>query len=121
MKKTLVALIFGFSAGFTVMVLYTKAGLPDTDTNSIKLLIGFIITMLIINFKNSFRKQENSRLIIDELYRMFIEQSIINFENENLEQRYDDFSLLMDEYHDGILLYDLMNEKVWSTYKRGID
>ena len=27
MKKTLVALIFGCSAGFTVMLLYTKVGL----------------------------------------------------------------------------------------------
>lgn len=68
----------------------------------------------ILNFKNSFRNRENSKLIIDELYRMFVEQSIINFENQNLELRYNDFALLMDEYHDGILLFDLMNEKVWS-------
>ena len=68
----------------------------------------------IINFKNSFRAKENSKLLIDELYRMFVEQSIINFENKNLELRYPEFSLLMDEYHDGILLFDLMNERVWS-------
>jgi len=68
----------------------------------------------ILSFKNSFRNKENSRLIIDELYRMFVEQSIINFENQNLEFRYNDFALLMDEYHDGILLFDLMNEMVWS-------
>lgn len=68
----------------------------------------------ILNFKNSFKDKENSRLIIDELYRMFVEQSIINFENQNLELRYNDFALLMDEYHDGILLFDLMNKMVWS-------
>ena len=45
---------------------------------------------------------------------MFVEQSNINFENKNLELRYPEFSLLMDEYHDGILLFDLMNERVWS-------
>ena len=56
MKKTLVALIFGGSAGITVMFLYTKLGLPDTDTNSIKMLLGFIITMLVINFRNSIFK-----------------------------------------------------------------
>ena len=56
MKKTLVALIFACSAGFTVMFLYTKVGLPDTDTNSIKMLIGFITTMLVINFRNSIFK-----------------------------------------------------------------
>ena len=56
MKKTLVALIFGGSVGITVMFLYTKLGLPDTDTNSIKMLLGFIITMLVINFRNSIFK-----------------------------------------------------------------
>jgi len=56
MKKTLVALIFGCSAGSTVMLVYTKVGLPDTDTNSIKMLIGFIISMLVINFRNSIFK-----------------------------------------------------------------
>ena len=56
MKKTLVALIFGGSAGITVMFLYTKVGLPDTDTNSIKLLISFIITMLVINYRESIFK-----------------------------------------------------------------
>lgn len=56
MNRTLVALIFGCSAGLSVMVLYTKFGLPDTDTNSIRLLIGFIITMLVMNFRNSIFK-----------------------------------------------------------------
>ena len=56
MKKTLVALIFGCSAGITFMFLYTKVGLPDTDTNSIKMIIGFIITMLVMNFRNSIFK-----------------------------------------------------------------
>ena len=56
MKKTLTALIFACSAGFTVMFLYTIVGLPDTDTNSIKMLIGFIATMLVINFRNNIFK-----------------------------------------------------------------
>ena len=42
MKKTLVALIFGFSVGFTVMSLYQQVGFPDADTNSVKMLIGFL-------------------------------------------------------------------------------
>ena len=56
MKKNLVALIFGCFAGFAVMFLYPKFGLPDTDTNSIKMLIGFITSMLVINFRNSIFK-----------------------------------------------------------------
>ena len=56
MKKRIVALLFGSCVGFTVMILYAKAGLPDNDTNSIKMIIGFIPTILILNFRNNIFK-----------------------------------------------------------------
>ena len=51
---------------------------------SIKLFKQKDFSEFLINFKNSFRGKENSKLLIDELYRMFVEQSIINFENKTL-------------------------------------
>ena len=56
MKKRFVALLFGCCVGFTAMTLYTKVGLPDNDTNSIKMIIGFIPLILILNFRNSLFK-----------------------------------------------------------------
>ena len=56
MKKRFVALLFGSCVGFTVMTLYVKVGLPDNDTNSIRMIIGFIPTILILNFRNSIFK-----------------------------------------------------------------
>lgn len=44
----------------------------------------------------------------------FVENKIIDFENENLEAKYPEFKALMQEYHDGILLFDLMDSRVWS-------
>ena len=68
----------------------------------------------LISFKRNFRTQENIKIIIDELYKTFIEQKILSFEDQNLEHKYNDFRLLINEYHDGILLFELMDEKVWS-------
>ncbi len=43
----------------------------------------------------------------------FINKSIIEFEKSNLENKYSDFKLLMHEYRDGILLFNISNLEVW--------
>ena len=48
------------------------------------------------------------------MYDNYVEQSLLNFEKENLENKYEDYKMLVREYRDGILLFQLMDEKVWS-------
>lgn len=47
-------------------------------------------------------------------YQDFIDDMVIRYEDAHLEEKYKEFALLMNEYRDGILLFDLMDEKVWS-------
>lgn len=47
-------------------------------------------------------------------YQEFSDDMVIDYENRHLEEKYREFALLMNEYRDGILLFDLMDEKVWS-------
>ncbi|MEM9023683.1 MAG: peptidylprolyl isomerase, partial [Bacteroidota bacterium] len=54
------------------------------------------------------------RGVVDTKYQQFMEESCIAFENDNLEYKYPEFRALMREYRDGILLFELMDEKVWS-------
>ena len=42
----------------------------------------------------------------------------IAYEDARLEGKHDDFRLLMEEYHDGILLFELTDRKVWSRAVR---
>ncbi|PTX15122.1 peptidyl-prolyl cis-trans isomerase SurA [Pontibacter mucosus] len=48
------------------------------------------------------------------LYDNFAEESLLEYERNNLENKYTDYRMLVQEYHDGILLFQLMDEKVWS-------
>lgn len=56
--------------------------------------------------------------IINEKLDEFIETELMAFEDANLENKYNDFRLLMNEYHDGILLFELTDKKVWSRAVR---
>ena len=51
---------------------------------------------------------------INNLYNKFVEEKILAFEDSRLEKKYPEFRLLMKEYEDGILLFDLTDKKVWS-------
>ncbi|GGE96829.1 peptidylprolyl isomerase [Hymenobacter cavernae] len=48
------------------------------------------------------------------LYDQYVDQSLTNYEKENLETKHEDYRMLVKEYRDGILLFQLMDEKVWS-------
>jgi len=52
--------------------------------------------------------------VMNLMYDNYVEQSLLNFEKENLENKYVDYKMLVREYRDGILLFQLMDEKVWS-------
>jgi len=48
------------------------------------------------------------------LYDDFVTKSLMEYEKANLENKHNDYRMLVKEYHDGILLFQLMDEKVWS-------
>lgn len=54
------------------------------------------------------------RLIADDELSRFIENSITDFEQTRLNDKYPEFKNLMQEYHDGILLFNLTDKMVWS-------
>jgi len=50
----------------------------------------------------------------NEQYKGFVEEQCIAYEDRHLEEKYPEFRLLMEEYRDGILLFNLTDEKVWT-------
>jgi peptidyl-prolyl cis-trans isomerase SurA len=51
---------------------------------------------------------------INERIREFSEEKVLDYKESRLEALYPEFKALMQEYRDGILLFDLMDQKVWS-------
>jgi peptidyl-prolyl cis-trans isomerase SurA len=52
------------------------------------------------------------RQILDRT-RSFINEEIIAYEESKLPEKYPDYKHLLEEYHDGILLFNLTEDKVW--------
>lgn len=48
-----------------------------------------------------------------QLYDAYQNQTIMDYADAHLEEKYPDFKLLVQEYNDGILLFDLMEKEVW--------
>ncbi len=62
------------------------------------------------------RPQENmdKEMYLEKLFKQFVNDKCIAFEGKHLEEHYPDFKSVMEEYHDGILLFNLTDEKVWT-------
>lgn len=55
--------------------------------------------------------------LVDDLYQKFIDEQLNYYASENLEADYPEFGLVMEEYRDGLLLFDLMEKEIWEKAK----
>ncbi|WP_317898179.1 peptidylprolyl isomerase [Aurantibacillus circumpalustris] len=52
--------------------------------------------------------------LVRSTYKTWVEESMVAYEDSHLEKKYVEFANLYREYRDGILLFDLTDQKVWS-------
>ncbi len=55
--------------------------------------------------------------LVDKLFENFINEQLNQYNNDNLENEFPEFSAVMDEYRDGLLLFDLMDKEIWQRSK----
>lgn len=55
--------------------------------------------------------------LIDKKYQEFIDVKVNELYNNNLENEFPDFAAVMEEYRDGLLLFDLMEKEIWEKAK----
>mgnify|MGYP003938611947 CR=1 FL=1 len=71
-----------------------------------------------LNYLQKFQRksvdEQKLSTLLKTQWEGFVDASLITFEDEVLDAKYPEFRALMQEYHDGILLFDLMDQKVWT-------
>ncbi len=59
-------------------------------------------------------KKEDFHTIVSNQYKKFEKEAILGYEESKLPTKYPEFKALLNEYHDGIILYEVMTDKVWN-------
>jgi peptidyl-prolyl cis-trans isomerase SurA len=55
--------------------------------------------------------------LTNELFEKWLDEQVIAYHNDNLENEFPEFRFVMDEYRDGLLLFDLMEKEIWNKAK----
>ena len=75
-------------------------------------------------FLNYIKDQQKSKItlkpiskLINKFYDTYLDQELSQYYDDNLEKEFPEFSAVMDEYRDGLLLFDLMEKEIWTKSK----
>jgi peptidyl-prolyl cis-trans isomerase SurA len=63
------------------------------------------------------KKEWATSVIVKKQYASFLERSVFKYKEENLENENQEFAHILDEYREGLLLFDLMQDKIWEGAK----
>jgi len=55
--------------------------------------------------------------IVDDAYETFVNNCVLMYHEENLENVNQEFTQILNEYREGLLLFDLMETKIWNAAK----
>lgn len=55
--------------------------------------------------------------LVDKKYQEYVDVKVNELYNNNLENEFPDFAAVMEEYRDGLLLFDLMEKEIWEKAK----
>lgn len=56
--------------------------------------------------------------LVDYVYNGFLDNQLNTYYNDNLEGEFPEFANIVEEYRDGLLLFDLMEKEIWNKAKQ---
>lgn len=92
---------------------------PDTKENPVLFSFNkitfhrkdFVEYLESLNAKGS---KGDLNVLVNDAYKTYVKEQLLAYEEAQLDSKYPEFRALMNEYNDGVLLYEIMNDKVWN-------
>lgn len=103
------------------LLIITLSERKNLDASSMRVLSKFPIIasfdnneLTAVKFVEFLQKNEAAKQDLNKAWADFVHESLIAYEDSQLESKYPAFGLLMKEYHDGMLLFEISNANVWN-------
>ncbi len=78
-----------------------------------------------VAFLNDLETQQKANMkikpigkLVDFAYQKFVDNQLNIYYNDNLENEFPEFANVVEEYRDGLLLFDLMEKEIWNKAKQ---
>ncbi|WP_130736880.1 peptidylprolyl isomerase [Flavobacterium sp. J27] len=81
-----------------------------------KLVAKDFINYLVTQQKVAAKTRPIAKLV-EEIFQKYLDEKVIAYYDNNLEKEFPEFKYVMDEYRDGLLLFDLMEKEIWVKAK----
>ena len=62
-------------------------------------------------------KKQSFNTFVNQLYKGYLKKRLLAYHEDNLENINPEYAAVLSEYRDGLLLFDLMQEKIWDAVK----
>src|SRR5690606_6874038 len=59
--------------------------------------------------------KKDYKVLVNELYTQFLNAKLLAYQEQNLENDNEEFAQIVNEYRDGLLLFDLMEQQIWNA------
>ena len=92
----------------------TTGTFSSSSKNNTRLVTINGKAIAVSSFVNYILLNQKAGSDFDELYTAFVNQELLAYEESQLETKYPEYKALLQEYREGILLFDLTNTKVWT-------
>ncbi len=96
---------------------WSGEGIKDKDAVMITFANQSVTNQDFIDFlikRTADYRQVDRKTLITKNYNDFVNETMLAYEDTQLERKYPEFKALVKEYHDGILLFELTERLVWN-------
>lgn len=117
-KKLLVNLAKSINKDSLLKRSFNESQIPNLDNILVKIDDNYIYIKDFANYikKNQslFTNTDDIQVFVNKMFDNFLNDKILEIEKENLENKNPKFAAQINDYKEGILIFNLMDQNIWS-------